>query len=221
MIDFVVLSFDLWLYVLDTRVKSGAELATDHHLVVSWIRGQGRKPDRPGRPKQVLRVCCECFADDPVKMVFNSHVWRSFNHIPKVGSWNLSGSCSALSMLRWLLKADVAWSLVLVVAATPGPAGGHQRWKGPSSWRRRHTGHGWPVGPLRQQTATGRPSDLQLGWSLRQNPGVGRVWWGYGKRHPVCAEEILANCLAAQEGKAEPRPHGLQREGSCWPQMSL
>ncbi|KAI3376614.1 hypothetical protein L3Q82_017048, partial [Scortum barcoo] len=38
MIDFVVVSSDLRPYVLDTRVKRGAELSTDHHLVVSWIR---------------------------------------------------------------------------------------------------------------------------------------------------------------------------------------
>ncbi|KAI3368807.1 hypothetical protein L3Q82_025417 [Scortum barcoo] len=35
MINFVVVSSDLRPYVLDTRVKRGAELSTDHHLVVS------------------------------------------------------------------------------------------------------------------------------------------------------------------------------------------
>ncbi len=57
MIDFVVVSSDLRLYVLDPRVKRGAELSTDHHLVVSWIRCQRRRPDRPGRPKRIVRVC--------------------------------------------------------------------------------------------------------------------------------------------------------------------
>ncbi|KAI3365878.1 hypothetical protein L3Q82_000864 [Scortum barcoo] len=42
------MSWTLW-------VKRGAELSTDHHLVVSWIRWQRRKLDRPGRPK--LRSC--------------------------------------------------------------------------------------------------------------------------------------------------------------------
>ncbi|KAI3360757.1 hypothetical protein L3Q82_012993 [Scortum barcoo] len=56
MIDFVVVSSDLRPYVLDTRVKRGAELSTDHHLVVSWIRWQRRKLDRPGRPKRIVRV---------------------------------------------------------------------------------------------------------------------------------------------------------------------
>ncbi|KAI3373348.1 hypothetical protein L3Q82_006650 [Scortum barcoo] len=53
MIDFVVVSSDLRPYVLDTRVKRGAELSTDHHLVVSWLRWQRRKLDRPGRPKRM------------------------------------------------------------------------------------------------------------------------------------------------------------------------
>ncbi|KAI3364202.1 hypothetical protein L3Q82_010810 [Scortum barcoo] len=43
MIDFVVVSSDLRPYVLDTRVKRGAELSTDHHLVVSWIRWQRKE----------------------------------------------------------------------------------------------------------------------------------------------------------------------------------
>ena len=38
MINFVVVSSDLQLYVLDNHVKRGAELSTDHHLVVSGIR---------------------------------------------------------------------------------------------------------------------------------------------------------------------------------------
>ena len=42
MIDFVIVSSDLRPCVLDTRVKRGAELSTDHHLVVSWVRWQGK-----------------------------------------------------------------------------------------------------------------------------------------------------------------------------------
>ena len=40
MIDFVVVS-DLQPHVLDTRLKRGAELSTDHYLVVSWLRRWG------------------------------------------------------------------------------------------------------------------------------------------------------------------------------------
>jgi len=43
MIDFVVVSSDLRSYVLDTRMKRGAELSADHHLVVSWIRWESAR----------------------------------------------------------------------------------------------------------------------------------------------------------------------------------
>ncbi|KAI3359125.1 hypothetical protein L3Q82_002671 [Scortum barcoo] len=85
MIDFVVVSSDLRPYVLDTfRVKRGAELSTDHHLVVSWIRWQRRKlDDRPGRPKRIVRVCWERLAEPSVREVFNSHLRKSFSQIPR------------------------------------------------------------------------------------------------------------------------------------------
>ncbi|KAI3358313.1 hypothetical protein L3Q82_014754, partial [Scortum barcoo] len=83
MIDFVVVSSDLRPYILDTRVKRGAELSTDHHLVVSWIRWQRRKLDRPGRPKRIVRVCWECLAEPSVREVFNSHLRKSFSQIPR------------------------------------------------------------------------------------------------------------------------------------------
>uniref|UniRef100_A0A671UIZ1 Endonuclease/exonuclease/phosphatase domain-containing protein n=1 Tax=Sparus aurata TaxID=8175 RepID=A0A671UIZ1_SPAAU len=83
MIDFVVMSSDLRPYVLDTRVKRGAELSTDHHLVVSWIRWRGRKPDRPGRPKRIVRVCWERLAEPSAREIFNSHLRESFDQIPR------------------------------------------------------------------------------------------------------------------------------------------
>ncbi|KAK3535602.1 hypothetical protein QTP70_017140 [Hemibagrus guttatus] len=82
-IDFVVMSSDLRPHFLDTRVKRGAELSTDHHLVVSWIRLRRRMPGRLGRPKRIVRVCWECLADPSVRGVFNSHLRESFNQIPR------------------------------------------------------------------------------------------------------------------------------------------
>ncbi|KAK3523520.1 hypothetical protein QTP70_001888 [Hemibagrus guttatus] len=83
MIDLVIMSSDLRPHVLDTRVKRGAELSTDHHLVVSWIRLRRRMPDRLGRPKRIVRVCWEHLADPSVRGVFNSHLRESFNQIPR------------------------------------------------------------------------------------------------------------------------------------------
>ena len=62
MTDFVVVSSGLRPYVLDTRLKRGAELSTDHHLVVSWLRWWGRMPIRHGRPKRIVRFCWERLA---------------------------------------------------------------------------------------------------------------------------------------------------------------
>ena len=83
MINFVVVSSDLQTYVLDTQVKTGAELSTDHHLVVSWIHWQGRKLDRPGRPKRIVRVCWERLAEPSAREIFNSHLRESFDQIPR------------------------------------------------------------------------------------------------------------------------------------------
>ncbi|KAI3374614.1 hypothetical protein L3Q82_021184 [Scortum barcoo] len=44
MIDFVVVSSDLRPYVLDTRVKTGAELSTDHHLVFKAVDARSLVP---------------------------------------------------------------------------------------------------------------------------------------------------------------------------------
>nr|XP_049618339.1 craniofacial development protein 2-like [Syngnathus scovelli] len=82
MIDFVVVSSDLRPHVLDSRVKRGAELSTDHHLMVGWLRWWGKMPVRPGRPKYSVRVCWERLAESPVRKSFNSHLRQRFSHIP-------------------------------------------------------------------------------------------------------------------------------------------
>ncbi|KAI3358957.1 hypothetical protein L3Q82_015343 [Scortum barcoo] len=132
MIDFVVVSSDLRPYVLDTRVKRGAELSTDHHLVVSWIRWQRRKLDRPGRPKRIVRVCWERLAEPSVREVFNSHLRKSFSQIPREAGdieseWTMF-SASIVDALPVFEVVD-ARSLVPVVAATPKPGGGHRKYR--------------------------------------------------------------------------------------------
>ena len=62
----MLVSSDLRPYDLDTRVKSGAELSTDHHLVVSWVRWKGKLLDRPGKPKHVVRVNWERLDEAPM-----------------------------------------------------------------------------------------------------------------------------------------------------------
>ena len=59
-------------------MKKGAELSTDHRPVVSWIKWRGRLSDRPGKPKQVVRVNWECLVEAPDREIFNSHLRRNF-----------------------------------------------------------------------------------------------------------------------------------------------
>lgn len=70
--DFVIISSDLQSYVLDTQIKRGAELSTNHQLVLSWSY-------RPGRPKPIVRVCWECLAEPPAREVF--HFSKSLSEI--------------------------------------------------------------------------------------------------------------------------------------------
>uniref|UniRef100_A0A3B5R1C1 Perforin-1-like n=1 Tax=Xiphophorus maculatus TaxID=8083 RepID=A0A3B5R1C1_XIPMA len=105
MIDFVIVSSDLRPNVLDTQVKRGTELSTDHYLVVSWLRWWGRKPVRPGKRKRVVRVCWERLAESPVRRSFNSHLRQSFEHVPgRWGTWSLSGPCSVPLLSRHRLS---------------------------------------------------------------------------------------------------------------------
>ena len=54
-----------------------------------------------------------------------------------------------------------------------------------------------------------KPSNLWLEWSLRQKQECGRsLVRRWSKTYTQC-QEIVANCLVAQEGKVEPHSHGL------------
>lgn len=56
MIDYVNVSSDLWTHVLDTQVKRGVELPTDHRLVVSSIRCQVKMLNISGVLKCKVRL---------------------------------------------------------------------------------------------------------------------------------------------------------------------
>lgn len=71
---FVIISFDLQSYVLDTQVKRGAELSTNHQLVISWSH-------RPVRPKPIVRVCWEDLVEPSAREVF--HIRKSFCKITR------------------------------------------------------------------------------------------------------------------------------------------
>lgn len=100
LIDFVLISSDLQLHVLNAQVKMGSELSTDHHLMVRWSRWWGKLLDRLGRPKHIMRICWECLAEVPAQMIFYSHpaefclhpkggwrYWVWIGHVPSPHCW--------------------------------------------------------------------------------------------------------------------------------------
>ncbi|CAM4456622.1 unnamed protein product [Leuciscus chuanchicus] len=143
MIDFVVVSSDLRPYVLDTRVKRGAELSTDHHLVVSWIQWRGRKLDRLGRPKRTVRVCWERLAESPCREIFNFHLRQSFDQIPRESGdieskWTMfSTSIVNAATLSWWWTPEVRDAVKLkkesylawLACGTPEAADGYRQAK--------------------------------------------------------------------------------------------
>ncbi|KAI3366391.1 hypothetical protein L3Q82_000549 [Scortum barcoo] len=131
MIDFVVVSSDLRPYVLDTRVKRGAELSTDHHLVVSWIRWQRRKLDRPGRPKRsIVRVCWERLAEPSVREVFNSHLRKSFSQIPReAGDIESEWTMFSASIVDAAVRSCGRKVSGACRGGNPEPGGGHRKYR--------------------------------------------------------------------------------------------
>ena len=68
--------------LISVPVNRGAELSTNHHLVVSWIREWAKFLERSGKPKRVVRVNWERLEEAPVLGIFNSHLLLSFSGIP-------------------------------------------------------------------------------------------------------------------------------------------
>ncbi|TWW80933.1 hypothetical protein D4764_01G0007480 [Takifugu flavidus] len=78
-------------------------------------------PDRPGRPKRVVRVCWERLAESPVRRSFNSRLRESFDHVPgEAGDIESEWTMFRASIVEERLTDAVAtrW-LVPVVAAMP------------------------------------------------------------------------------------------------------
>lgn len=75
--------------ILDTRVKTGTELATDHSIVLSWICCVGRRLERLSRPKYIMRICWGYLVRPAVIAALNSD--------PQRGSPRLLGRSKTLS----------------------------------------------------------------------------------------------------------------------------
>ena len=100
LIDFCVVSSDLFSDVLDVRVKRGAELSTDHHLVpvVCSLRLSKPWPNKRSNWSSVTyRIKWEALEDKEVRKQFASSISSKFRQLPDVSEdiereWLLSRS---------------------------------------------------------------------------------------------------------------------------------
>ena len=72
LIDFCIVSADLFSTVSDVRVKRGAELSTDHHLVVCTLKPLKKR--KTFRPRETYRIKWESLADKEVRTAFADNI---------------------------------------------------------------------------------------------------------------------------------------------------
>lgn len=69
MIDFVFALLDLCQHAMDTGKKTGPELSTDHHMVLSWTDDGGE-----------CWVCEDNHEEELVWEIFSSCLWGGWGH---------------------------------------------------------------------------------------------------------------------------------------------
>ena len=85
LIDFCIVSSDLFSDVLDVRVKRGAELSTDHHLVVCFLRLSKPWPNkRSNKSSMTYQIKLEALEDKEVRKQFASSISSKFKQLPDV-----------------------------------------------------------------------------------------------------------------------------------------
>ena len=85
LIDFCIVSSNLFSEVLDILVKRGAKLSTDHHLVVCSLRFLKPWLNRKSRKSSVTnRIKWEVLADRDVRNQLASSMAARFQRLPRV-----------------------------------------------------------------------------------------------------------------------------------------
>jgi exonuclease III len=82
LIDFAVVSADLKSLVMDVRVRRGAELSTDHHLVVCRLRIPRKAMLAPKKPIKAFRIKWEELKKESVVNIFADNMVAKFSQIP-------------------------------------------------------------------------------------------------------------------------------------------
>ncbi|VDP03503.1 unnamed protein product [Soboliphyme baturini] len=82
MIDLIIVSSDLRRSVMDIRVKRGAELSTDHHLVVGTLRCKKWSTIRRSGGRSNRRIKWETLSSVDTRAKFAINIARRFEQIP-------------------------------------------------------------------------------------------------------------------------------------------
>ena len=121
LMDFCIVSSDLFSDVLDVRVKQGAELTTDHHLVVCSLRLSKPWPNRKSNRSFVTyRIKWEVLEDKEVRKQFASSISFKFRQLPNVsediGKESLlfrSAIIASAAQLKVVSKNGLEWRTIV------------------------------------------------------------------------------------------------------------
>ena len=104
LIDFCIVSADLFSTVSDVRIKREVELSTNHHLVFCTLKALiPLKKRKTFRPRETYRVKWESLADEEVRTAFTDNIAStvsSKNFRPLLKTLKLSGVCFEQQSLR-------------------------------------------------------------------------------------------------------------------------
>jgi exonuclease III len=81
LIDFIMVSDNLRRAVADVRVKRGAELATDHHLVVCIVQLSLNYTVQKAKPKKMARIKWEALADEENRKKFAEKIDQQYSQL--------------------------------------------------------------------------------------------------------------------------------------------
>ena len=81
LIDFIIVSADFKYLLTDVRVKRGAELSTDHHLVVCRLRTRSASHPPP-KSRKAFRIRWERLREEEVAKNFAATMNQKFSQIP-------------------------------------------------------------------------------------------------------------------------------------------
>ncbi|VDP40968.1 unnamed protein product [Soboliphyme baturini] len=117
MTDLIIVSSVLRRSAMDVRVKRGAELSTDHHLVVGTLRCNKRSTIRRSGGSSIRRIKRETLSSVDMTAKFANNIARRFEQIPAMTT-DVETECQLFK--RGLLEAAAECCGYKQVGLPPG-----------------------------------------------------------------------------------------------------